>query len=313
MRFALLALAVAAGLFAWFGTFGVAPNERAVVMRLGRYDRTLGPGAFQFHFPLLETYEKRSVTDTVDVEFGFRTQAQAAPAQVEAGAADYADVPGEKRMITVDENLIDVEFVVRYRIRDLWDHLSNLRDPRRMLEAVAASEMRSVVAKVPVDELLTEGKRPVEDEALRRIRSVLDGYRAGLDVQSVQLQDVEPPDPVRDAFADVTSAEQEGARIELEARGYAEKVVPEARGEAERLLNEARAYKRARVLRSRGEADRFDALHAEYLKAPRVTRERLYLETLEEVLPRLEKFVMERDQAGRVLPHLPVGPRRDSP
>ncbi|MCE2391180.1 MAG: FtsH protease activity modulator HflK [Proteobacteria bacterium] len=314
MKLVLLLIALAvAGFGAWVGTFNVAPDEQAVVLRLGRYHRTLGPGAFQFHIPLVETYEKRSVTSTLDLEFGFRTQTETEAGEVEATTPEYAEVPDEKRMITVDENLIDVEFVVRYRIRNLRDYLFNLRDPARAIQAVAASEMRAVVATVSIDDLLTEGKGPVEAEALRRIRAVLDGYGAGIEIQGVQLQDVEPPDPVRDAFAEVTSSEQAGARIELEARGYAEKVVPEARGEAERLVNEAQAYRQERILRSRGEAERFDSIYEEYRKAPQVTRQRLYIETLEEILPRIEKFVMEQDASGQVLPYLPVGPRRAEP
>lgn len=296
-------LAVLAAVGAWVATgfFTVEPDEQAVILRLGRYHHTAEPG-LPWHARWIDTIEKHKVKTTKDVEFGFRTIPSATESK-------YEDRPEEKRMVTSDENLVNVELVVRYRIGNLRDYLFNLNDPEQTLRDVSASAIRAVVAKIQIDELLTRGKNAVEVDARDRIRSVLERYGAGIEVQSVQLQDVEPPDAVKDAFAEVTSAEQEGARMVLEARGYAEKVVPEARGDAQAKLAAAQAYKQSRVLRARGDADRFNALLTEYRRAPRVTRDRLYIETLEQILPGMDKVILEEGGSDRVLPYLPVGRR----
>jgi membrane protease subunit HflK len=166
--------------------------------------------------------------------------------------------------------------------------------------------LREVVATRSIDEVLTVDKGVVEDEGRAQLQEVLDGWGAGIEVLNVQLQDVEAPAAVREAFADVASAEQDRERLILEARGYAEQIVPQARGEAQELRNRARAYRDALVLRARGEAARFSALLAEYRRAPGVTRERLYLETVEEVLPRTELVIIENGSGERVLPYLPL-------
>jgi membrane protease subunit HflK len=298
----LVALLAAVGAYAWFAAFvQIGADEEAVVLRLGRYDRSMRPGP-NFHFPPLETYERRSVTQNIDVEFGFRTLPGSDP-------PEYSQRPAEKTMVTADENLVDVNFAVRYKIENLRDYLFNLREPETAIRDVAAASIRSVVAQYPIEQVLAEGKARLQAEALDRIRVRLDDYSAGIDVINVQLQDVEPPDAVKGAFAEVTSAEQEGARLVLEARGYAEKVLPEARGKAEQLLNEAGAYRESRILAAAGETDRFDSVYVEYRRAPEVTRQRLYIETLEKILPGMEKVVMQEGQSDKVLPYLPVLPR----
>jgi membrane protease subunit HflK len=299
----LAALALALAAYLWFfGRFEVGVEEQAVVLRLGRYQRTVEPGRYRFHLPPLERYEKRAVTPTIDVEVGFRSVPGSQPPR-------YEDRPDEARMLTRDENLVHVSFAVRYRISDLRVWLFQLRDPDRAIRDAAAAAMRSAIAAHPIDEALRSGRAPIEESALARLRDRLGEYGAGVEVMSVQLQDVEPPDEVKPAFAEVTSAEQERARLELEAQGYAEKVVPEARGRAQELQNQARAYREERIQRAHGEAGRFLALHEEYRKSPEVTRERLYLETLEEVLPRVDKVVTEPGAAEGVLPYLPLAPR----
>ena len=286
--------------------YDVAPDEEAVVLRLGAYHRSVGPGQYQWHWPPLERYEKRSVTENVEVEFGFRTIPGTDP-------PEYSQRPAEKTMITEDENLVDVNFALRYRIASLHDYLFNVRDPQTAIRDVAAAAMRSVVGRYPIEMVLAEGKARVETETLDFVRAALEEYGAGIEIITVQLQDVEPPDEVKEAFAGVTSAEQEGARLVLEARGYAEKVVPEARGQAEQTINLASAYRQERILRARGEADRFSSVYEEYRKAPEVTRQRLYIETLEEILPRMDKIVLEQAQSEKVLPYLPVLPRGAKP
>jgi membrane protease subunit HflK len=182
--------------------------------------------------------------------------------------------------------------------------------PDLVIRDVAQAALREVVSRRPIADSLTQKRAEVAVAARDRIQEVLDSYAAGIKVQSVQLQDVEPPEAVADAFADVTSAEQDRERLILEARGYAAEVVPRARGEAEELLNQAKGYRDSRVLRASGEAERFSALLEEYRKAPAVTRERLYLETLEQVLPGVHMVIIEEGSGENVLPYLPLDRRR---
>jgi membrane protease subunit HflK len=294
----LLVLLGAVGVYGFFGLYEVAPDEQAVVLRLGRYNRTEGPG-LRWRLPVLEKVETRRVTVTLEEEFGFRTVSPGPP-------AEYEDRPEESRMLTGDENLVMVEFVLQYRIVDLAKHLFGVREVSLIVRDVAESAVREVVAKGPIDAVLTEVKGPIETEAELLIQNLLDTYDAGIQVQNVQLQDVEPPDPVKDAFADVVSAEQDRERMILEAQGYADQVVPKARGEAKEVLNQAEGYRQSQILEAQGRADRFLSVLAEYRKAREVTRERLYLEMLDDVLPRVETVIIEEGQADKVLPYLPL-------
>ena len=294
-----LLLGILGGVYAWAGLFQVEPDEQAAVLLLGRYARTVEPG-LRWHMLGLERVEKQRVTLTQELEFGYRTTSPGPP-------PEYEDRPEEKRMLTGDANLADVEFVIQYRIVNLADYLFRVKDVPQVIRDVSQAVMREVVAKSPIDDVLTAVKGPIQDEAQVRIQQVLDGYGAGVRIQSVQLQDVEPPGPVQDAFADVASAEQDRETLILEAQGYADQVVPRARGEAQELLNQARAYRETRVLVSRGKAKRFEALLTEYQRAPEVTRERLYLETLESILPRMDKVIIQEGQSEKVLPYLPIG------
>jgi membrane protease subunit HflK len=281
----LLYVVVALGLVAAYlvgGVFEVAPDEEAAVLRLGRYVRTLGPG-LHWRALVLEKIEKRVVTVTQREEFGYRTVDPGPPPK-------YEDVLEEQRTLTV-----------------------RVATPKVVIRDVAEASVREIVARRPVDDALTKSRALVALEAQERIQETLDRYGVGVKVQSVQLQDVEPPDQVKAAFAEVNSADQDRERLILEARGYAAEVVPRARGEAEEVLNQARGYRESRVLRSRGEASRFTQLLEEYRKAPEVTRERLYLETLEEVLPRVEIVIIEGAPGESVLPYLPLGRRRGLP
>jgi membrane protease subunit HflK len=172
--------------------------------------------------------------------------------------------------------------------------------------------VRAVVARNPVDLVLTQ-RGPIQDEIRLQLQALLDRYGAGVHVQSVQLQDVDPPAAVREAFADVTSAAQDRESAVLEAQGYADKVVPQARGRAEEVLNQARAYREQRILESQGQVAKFSALLVEYQRAPAVTRERLYLETMEAILPGMDKMIVEEGSTDRVVPYLPLERRGAKP
>ncbi|MFQ5697332.1 MAG: FtsH protease activity modulator HflK [Myxococcota bacterium] len=294
----------AAGVYTALGYYRVSPDEQAVVLRLGRYARTVSEG-IHWHAPGLERVEKRVVTITQRTEFGYRTLDAGPPPR-------YEEIPDEQQALTGDENLVSIQFVVQYRIRDLADYLFGTREPEVAVRDAAASVLREVVARHSIDDILTEGKGAVAHDVKTRLQGLLDEYGTGVEIQSLQLQDVVPPAPVKDAFAAVNSAEQDRERLILEARGYAAEVVPKARGEAAEILNQARAYGESRVLRASGEAARFRALLAEYQRAPNVTRERLYLETIEKVLPKVDLVILDERSSGEgVLPYLPLGRGRE--
>ena len=295
-----LVLLAAIAVWAATGFYDVAPDEQAVVLRLGRYQRTVDPGRFLWHAQGLESVFKQRVTTTLREEFGYRTKSLGPPPEIE-------EHPEEKANLTGDEKLVDIDYVVQYRIGDLRDWLFGIRSEERddVIRDAARASVRAVIGRSPVDLVLTQ-RGPIQDEIRVLLQSQLDGYRAGVHVQSVQLQDVDPPAAVREAFADVASASQDRERSVLEAQGYADKVVPEARGRAEEVLNQARAYREQRILEAEGQVSRFSALLTEYQRAPAVTRERLYLETMEEILPGMDKVIMEEDPADRVVPYLPL-------
>jgi membrane protease subunit HflK len=302
----ILVLLVALGFWASTGFYDVAPDEQAVVLRLGRYARTVEPGRFLWHARGVESVFKQRVTTTLREEFGYRTKSLGPPAEVE-------EHPEEKAMLTGDENLVDVDFVVQYRIRDLADWLFGIRSEERedVIRDAARATVRAIMARNPVDLVLTQ-RGPIQDEIRLQLQALLDQYRAGVHVQSVQLQDVDPPAAVREAFADVTSAAQDRESAVLEAQGYADKVVPNARGRAEEALNQARGYREQRILEAQGQVAKFSSLLIEYQRAPAVTRERLYLETMEQILPGMDKVIME-DGSDRVVPYLPLERRGGKP
>jgi membrane protease subunit HflK len=256
-----LVLLAAIAVWAATGFYDVAPDEQAVVLRLGRYQRTVDPGRFLWHAQGLESVFKQRVTTTLREEFGYRTKSLGPPPEIE-------EHPEEKAMLTGDENLVDVDFVVQYRIGDLRDWLFGIRSEERddVIRDAARASVRAVIGRSAVDLVLTQ-RGPIQDEIRNLLQSQLDGYRAGVHVQSVQLQDVDPPAAVRDAFADVASASQDRERAVLEAQGYADKVVPEARGRAEEVLNQARAYREQRILEAQGQVAIL-ALLIEYQRAP---------------------------------------------
>jgi membrane protease subunit HflK len=296
-----LAILAAALAYGYLGVFTVSPDEQAVVLRLGVYNRTLGEG-IKLHAPFLEQVYKRRVTTTVEREFGYRVTDPGPPPVSE-------DRPEERRMLSSDANIVDVEFVVQYRIRDLEDYLFGVPDPPAVLADAAQAIMREEVAKRPVDEVLTEGRGVIELAAQQRIQELLDTYGVGIEIQNLKLGQVEVPEEVKEAFADVASAEQDRERQILDARGYADQVVPRARGEKEEMLNAARAYAATRTQTAIGEAAKFTALLEQYRRAPQVTRQRLYLETLEQIMPQMEKVIIDESHASKVLPYLPLGRR----
>ena len=293
------------GLVLWMlsGIFIVAPDERGIVLRFGRVVREAesGPG---YHLPWpIEEVMRPSVTQIRKLEFGFRTVSVGPPAR-------YSDEDSEALMVTGDENIVKLQFIVQYRIKPeaagAIDFLFNVRDQEKTVRDAAEAAMREVIGHNDIDDALTEGKDRIQNDAQVLLQGILDRYRVGIEVATVKLQDVDPPDQVADAFKDVISAQQDRERLINESRGYANDVVPKARGQAAQLLNEADAYAQAKVRDAEGASARFVALHDEYVKATDVTRTRLYLETMEEVLGRSNMLILDETAGKQVVPYLPL-------
>jgi membrane protease subunit HflK len=302
-------------LWAATGIYIVAPDQRGVVLRFGKAVREAEPGP-HWHLPWpFEQVVRPSVTQIRKEEVGFRTIAAGPPAR-------YQEMDDEALMLTGDENIVKLEFIVQYKIKigpaGTADFLFNVRDPEAALRAAAEAAMREVIGRNEIDDALTEDKERIQTDAQALLQTIIDRYAAGIDVVTVKLQDVDPPNEVSDAFKDVISAQQDKERLINESLGYANDVVPKARGQAAQLLNEAEGYREAKVRDAGGAAKRFVALHEAYAQARDVTRRRLYLETMEEILPRVNKVLLD-DVAGKeVVPYLPLDqairpPRRPEP
>ena len=290
---------------AWLasGIYIIAPDERGVILRFGRVVREADPGpGYRLPFPIEEVL-KPSVTQIRKEEFGFRTIEIGPPAR-------YSDEDVEALMLTGDENIVKLQFIVQYRVKPeangAADFLFNVRDPQRTLRDTAEAAVREIVGRNNIDDVLTEGKDSIQADAEKLLQSILDRYDTGIQVVTLQLQDVDPPDQVSDAFKDVIGAQQDKERLINEANGYANDVVPKARGQAAQLLNESEAYKAVKVQDATGAAQRFIALHEEYSKAQDVTRRRLYLETREFVMSRVNKILHDDLAAEQVVPYLPL-------
>ncbi|HUI28025.1 MAG TPA: FtsH protease activity modulator HflK [Candidatus Kryptonia bacterium] len=295
--------AIALMVYALSGVFIVAPDERGIVLRFGRVVREADPGP-GYHLPWpIEQVIKPSVTEIRKEEFGFRTVSIGPPAR-------YRDVEPESLMLTGDENIVNLQFIVQFKVKTgptgATDFLFNVRDPEDTVRDAAEAAMREVLGRNDIDNALTEGKEQIQQDAQSLLQHILDQYQVGLEVVTVKLQDVGPPNQVSDAFKDVISAQQDKERLINEARGYANDVVPKARGQAAQLLNEAEGYSAAKVQDASGAAQRFTALQEEYEKARDVTRLRLYLETMEQILPRVNKIILDEVAGKQVVPYLPL-------
>ena len=285
------------------GIYIVNPDEEGVVLRFGKYDRTVGAGPhYALPFPI-ETVYKPKVTQVQRVEVGFRSVGQGRTFQQGANRS----LPEESGMLTGDENIVNVQFSVQYQIKNPVEYLFNVTDQAAVVKNAAEAAMREVIGNSLIDSAITDGKLKIQSDATVLLQEVLDRYEAGIQVLAVQMQDVHPPQEVSDAFKDVASAREDKSRIINEAEAYRNALLPQARGEAAAILNKAEAYRVARLRQAEGESRRFDALRQEYEKAPDVTRQRLYYETMEEILAAArDKTLLDSGVSGKVLPHMPL-------
>ena len=267
-----------------------------VCTRFGKFNDILQPG-LRFRLPFgMDRVEKVPVQRQLKLEFGFATSDRTNPFQ--AGTEPQA----EQSMVTGDLNMAIVEWVVQYRVDDAKEYLFHARDPALILRDASESVMREVIGDRTVDEVITIGRQDIEHAALLRLQDLAKRYGLGMAVLLVQLKNVHPPQPVQASFNEVNQAQQEKQQSINLANGEYNRAVPRARGEADRKLSEAQGYATKRTNEARGDAGRFSAVLAEYVKAPEVTRQRLYHETMKELLPKLERKVILDEKAHQILP-----------
>ncbi|EDY17071.1 HflK protein [Chthoniobacter flavus Ellin428] len=276
----------------------VPADSVGVLQRFGKFQEIVQPGLV-FKLPLgIDKITLVEVQRQNKVEFGFGTEGATNPDQ------ESRDSEAEQTMVTGDLNMALVEWVVQYRIEDPKEYLFHVYSPGQTLRDASESAMREVVGDRTVDEVLTIGRQEIENETLARLKELSKHYGLGISVMQVQLRDVHPPRNVQASFNEVNQAQQEKEQMINVANGEYNKAVPRARGEADQKIRAAEGYALGRVNQAQGDADRFDALLAEYLKAPEVTRERMFLETMTEIMPQFERKVIIDENASQLLPLL---------
>jgi modulator of FtsH protease HflK len=285
-------------------TFQVAPDELGVVMRFGKVVRQESPGLhFRMPFPIDEVRLPKVTRQSI-IEIGLRTDAAT------RGTPDRISyVREEGLMLTADENIVDVSFVVYWRIQDAQKYLFNIRNPETTVKDVGESSMREVVGKMNLLPILTDGRPRIEQSVQQLMQDVLDRYSAGIRVDQIRLQKIDPPTQVIDAFRDVQAAATDREKLQNEALSYASRIVPEARGDAERILQNAKGFQLQTVAEATGQTLRFLKIQEEYAKSPGVTRSRMYLETMERVLGNAEMTIIDNNIGVR--PYVSLGAPRE--
>ncbi|MFC5696885.1 FtsH protease activity modulator HflK [Pseudomonas sp. GCM10022186] len=281
-----IGLALLAVVWLYSAVYVVDEQEQAVVLRFGKYYETVGPG-LNIYFPPID----RKFQENVTRERAYSKQGQ---------------------MLTEDENIVEVPLTVQYKISNLQDFVLNVDQPEVSLQHATESALRHVVGSTEMDQVLTEGRELMASEIKERLQRFLDNYRTGITVTQVNVQSAAAPREVQEAFDDVIRAREDEQRAKNQAEAYANAVVPEARGQAQRIIEDANGYRDEVVARAQGEADRFSKLLTEYQKAPEVTRQRLYLETMQEVLANTSKVLVSGKDGQSNLLYLPLDKMIDS-
>lgn len=284
--------------------YQVPSDSVGIVLRFGKYNREVQPG-LRFQLPLgIDEVTVIPIRRQLKQEFGFATRGATNPHQYSA------DSDREKRMVTGDLNSALVEWIVQYRISAPVDFLFKVRNPEETLRDVSESVMREVVGDRTVDEVLTIGRQEIESEALLKMQGIASRYEVGISIDQVQLKNVNPPEPVQESFNEVNQAQQEKEKLINEARREYNRSIPLAEGTKDQNIQEAEGYKLQRVNESEGDIARFNSVFAEYMKAPEVTKRRIYLETMQEILPLIGSKVVLDESARSVLPLLQLDPQK---
>ncbi|MHA1548440.1 MAG: FtsH protease activity modulator HflK [Alphaproteobacteria bacterium] len=295
---AIIAVGVALAGYYLF-TFRVQPDEQGVVLRFGEYTRDATPGLnFRLPFPIETVFTPR-VTRVNRVTVGISSD--------ERGGAAGRDIPEESLMLTGDENIVDIDFSVFWRIKDASDYLFNMVDPEVSVKEVGESAMREVVGRSAIQPLLTQARLITETDVQALIQGTLDDYKSGIEITQVQLLKVDPPGEVISSFRDVQAARADQERLQNEAQTYSNRLIPEARGQAAQVTEAANAYRDRIIAEATGQADRFNTIYDSYVAAPEVTRRRMYLETMEDVFADMDKVIIDQSGGGQaVVPYLPL-------
>ena len=286
------------------GIYRVQPGEQGVEMMFGKFVRTASPG-LNYHLPSpIETVQTPKITQINTITIGFIKAGDLGG----RGGGRQRDVPEESLMLTGDQNIIDIHVEVLWRIKSATDYLFEIRDPRATVKLAAESAMREIIGDTDIQRALTGARDEIEVATRKLLQEILDEYKSGIEVTLVQLQDVRPPPQVVDAFDDVQRALQDKDRLKNEAESYRNDIIPRARGEAAKVVQAAEGYKREIVARAEGDANRFTSVYNEYKVAKDVTTQRLYLETMEEILRRTNKVIIDSGASGSqgVVPYLPL-------
>ncbi len=280
-------------------TFTIETEEVGVITRFGKYTRTVNPG-LNFKIPVIENVYRVPVERQQKLEFGFRT----AGADYEDKRFQTEEMKDESLMLTGDLNLAEVSWVIQYRVDDAYKYLFKVRGIKMTLRDISEAAMRQIVGDRTVNEVLTVGRMEITNKMEKLVQEICDDYLMGIKVEQIVLQDVNPPESVKGAFNAVNKAQQEKETAINVAKSAYNKVIPKAKGQKEETIQKARGYAAERVNRANGEAARFNDLYKEYIKAPEVTKRRLYLETMSEVLPKLGNVIITDQKGNNVLPLL---------
>jgi membrane protease subunit HflK len=299
-----LSLIVLAAIVIWglSGFFRVEPDELGVVMRFGKFVREVQPG-LNYHLPYpVESVITPKALRVNKIDIGMRVVED-----VRRGST-VRDAPEESLMLTGDENIVEVDFSVLWKIKlnEVGDYLFNIQQPEGTVKAVAESAMRELIGRSNIQAILTLARQNIETAVQDLMQKILDEYGAGIQITQVQLQKVDPPSQVIDAFRDVQASLADRERAQNEAQTYANRVVPEARGRAAQITQAAEAYREQTVAEAKGQTSRFIQVYDEYKKAPEVTRQRMYLETMERLFGGTDKIIMDSGVSGGIVPYLPL-------
>ena len=287
------------------GIYTFSPDEQGVVRRFGKQVRITSPG-LRYHLPWpMEVVNTPKVTAIQRLEIGFRTVDPGPPAR-------YQFIEPESLMLTGDENIVDAQIIVQFKIKDPSDYLFKVKDVKGTLMDASEAALRQVIGGSSIDDALTVGRFQIQGEVRTLLQKIMDSYESGLLITDVKLQTVRPPKQVEQAFKDVVSAKEDRERLIYEAKGYQEDIIPKAKGRAMEIIREAEGYKEERIKKAQGDALKFLTVLKEYEKAKDVTLKRLYLETMEEVLPGVKKFIIDSNVGGNILQLLPLGEQSKS-
>jgi membrane protease subunit HflK len=283
----------------WSSIFQVSTEEVGVITRFGKYVRQVEPG-LNLKIPFAEDVYKVPVERQQKLEFGFRTASAGKNTQY----SESSSSKDESLMLTGDLNLAEVQWVVQYRVDNAYKNLFKVRNPQSTLRIISEAAMRQIVGDRTVNEVLTVGRTEIANKLQELIQQICREYSMGIKIEQVVLQDVNPPEPVKAAFNAVNEAQQEKETLINQAKSEYNKVIPKARGQAEETIQQAKGYAAERVNNADGEAARFTALYNEFIKAPEVTKRRIYLETMSNVIPKIGNVVITDQKGSNVLPLL---------